>query len=273
MAQIDKTIQVSYCIIQKKKDPEIVSFQTQKNIEDAYEFIKKVNFYLPEIKKIYDSTPAEYYPRRPLYAFNSPCDLCDYAALCIQGDTEQYSLGYDATEKKYRKPYVSPTEIIKYETCPRQWAYYKSGITTPVRSAATECGSSIHVGIYNYLLTGQDPVIAFRESWEEVALNPHIKYGQRDTHKSLEDIAIAGLKKFPKFWESWGLTVECLEKAHTVDAGDFILKVKPDAVASKDGKTVVIDWKFTAVAYNPLWVAISDQLTAAAAVILLQEDL
>ncbi len=260
-----------FCVLQKKADPDIVPHKTLRRMQHVAEYIRKINFYLPDMKRLlYDGVEIDYYPRRSLYAFNTPCGLCDYAGLCVYGSLEGYAIGYDATERKYAKPYVSPTEIIRYETCPRQWAYYKTGITSVYRGAASECGTCQHKGIFAYIIEGKDPVEVFIEEWHKLENEKYLKYGQKDSFKSLLGIGEKLMKKFPEKWESWGMETISAEQKASVEFDDFILKGKPDFKGRKEGRIIIWDWKFTGVNYGDIWTLLSDQMTGYAALHLLQ---
>lgn len=260
-----------FCVLQKKADPDIVPHKTVRKMADIEEYIRKIDFYLPEMKRLlYDGVEIDYYPRRSLYAFNTPCGLCDYAGLCVYGSLEGYAIGYDATERRYAKPFVSPTETIRYETCPRQWAYYKTGIKSVYRAATAECGTCLHRGIFAYIMEGEDPVEVFREEWYRLENEKYLKYGQKERFKSLLDIGEKLMKKFPEKWESWGVEVISAEQKTSVEFDSFILKGKPDLKGRKDGRIIIWDWKFTAVNYNDIWTLICDQMTGYAALHLLQ---
>ncbi len=262
----------AYWVLQKKSAPGIVFRETGRTIRDVEEYIRKIKFYLPDMSRLYENGDVDYYPRRILYAFNSPCGLCEYRSLCIEGDLSGYIIGYSAIEAGHGKLFVSPSDVIKYETCPRQWAYYKSGVKSPFSSAASECGSCLHKGIEEFLLNGDDPVRVFEQEWMERKDAATITYNQKDTHQGLLEIGMKLMSQFPDKWRETGLEVCNVERTVRIDLGDFCLKGRPDIVATKDCNLYVIDWKFTAVSFSDDWVAKSDQMTAYAALLFLSEE-
>ncbi len=189
--------------------------------QDVEEYIRKIRFYLPDMLRLYENGDVDHYPRRTLYAFNSPCGLCEYRSLCIEGDLSGYIIGYSAIEAGHSKLFVSPSDVIKYETCPRQWAYYKSGVKSPFSSAASECGNCLHKGIEEYLLKGDDPVRVFEQEWMERKDAATITYNQKDTHQGLLEIGMKLMIQFPDKWRETGLEVCNVERTVRIDMGDF----------------------------------------------------
>jgi len=267
---MSETVRCAYCVFKKKPDPEIQLLKTQVSMADVEGYLQKIRFYLPQMRPLFQGVEIEYFPRRTLYAFNTPCGMCDYAGLCINGRLEGYIIGYDATAKQYRKPIISPSEIIKYETCPRQWAYSKTGVDTPYRSAIPESGTVMNIAIDEFIVLGVDPEEVFDREWGPKAEDKRLRYNKTDTHASIGRIAKAALRKFVPMWDKWGLQDVVVQGKYMVEFDEFYLKGKPDLKARKDDDTLILDWKFSSSTYTDLWTRVSDQLTAYAALHLLQ---
>lgn len=230
----------------------------------AEEYLKKIRFYLPQmLPLIRGEVDAEYYPRKTMYSFNSPCGMCDYSKICLNNDLE----GYHFKERReYNPPFLSPTEIIKYETCPRQWAYLRSGIRAITQSALLVVGDSLHLAIETFLNYNHNCTEIFVAEWEkykEVELN----YNKKESYKVLREIGIHLMRKFPLFWEQAKKELSIIRYFTEIKTyrnyPDFNLNGKPDLVCfSKDGEKIVIDWKLSSKKYDRQWIHVSDQMTS-----------
>jgi len=230
------------------------------------EYLKKIQFYLPQMTPlIKGKVLPEDYPRKTLYSFNSPCGLCEYRSLCHEGDMTGLSF-YE--RKPYDIPFISPTEIIQFEVCPRQWAYHRSGITPSVRYGKTEFGTAIHRAVEEYVDKEVPPVEVFLEVWGQV--RESVVFTEKESAQKYTELGMRLLKKFPQEWgkikESLGLVLPGITEDKSwvffKDLG-FALTGKPDLQCrdTKDG-LVVIDYKVVSKGHQEWWPAVSDQMLA-----------
>lgn len=257
-------IQGFYCILEKKKDGGIYLMPPVVSKEDKKEkLIKKIRFYIPQMMPLLkEEADPEAYPQTPLHSYNSPCGMCDYINLCHRGDLT--GLYYSERELR-RTPYVSPTEIIRFEICPRQWAYYKVGVKTSAGVATIEAGSAIHKSIEAFLRESKNPVAVFDEVWGAFK-DTRLQYNSKDSFESLLKTGQTVLGKFPAFWaqimSEHKITSYDIEIKGSRSFGDFTLNGVPDLVCrTEDSGKIIFDWKFTAKKYDERWVEMSDQMT------------
>jgi hypothetical protein len=231
--------------------------------ERGEEYLRKVRFYLPQmLPLIRGEVEAEHYPRKTMYSFNSPCGMCDYSSLCLSNELEDY---YFEKRKEYNIPFLSPTEIIRYETCPRQWAFYRSGVRTVVKSASLVAGDCLHAAIESHLNYNHDCSDVFIAEWEKNK-NINLKYNKEENHKILGEIGTHLMKKFPVFWSQ--LKKELAIKRYLTEIReyrkfpDFNLNGKPDIIClTSNNEKIVIDWKLASKEYDEQWIQYSDQMT------------
>lgn len=234
------------------------------------EYINKIQFYLPQMLPLLEGQEEyESYPRRTLYAFNSPCGMCDYAGMCLNGDV----MGVSIKEKKefYGSVYLSPTQIIRYETCPRQWAYYVSGYRTELSPAKLHFGSSVHNAIEAHIIMDSDPQEAFSYFWGEYKDAP-LQYTKKGAnHEYYQKIGQSLMERFPEFWKKekaeMNISEVQAEVANTKRLFNYNeypvhLTCKPDIVCKSEDTTIIIDWKVTTKkTHDESWLSVSDQMT------------
>lgn len=238
------------------------------------EYFDKIEFYLPQMIPLLEGrAECEEYPRRTLYAFNSPCGMCDYASLCLQGDIMGLTLR-DEDKKSSDRIYLSPTQLLKYETCPRQWAYYVAGYRTELSSAKLHFGDSIHNAIEAYIRLGRDPKESYSIFWGEYKDAP-LSYSKKASYDYFKAIGEGLMEKFPKFFEQEivvGLNLseiqaEALSSKCLYDnfmGHPVYLTCKPDLVCiTHDGMRIIVDWKVTTKkGFDEDWLPVADQMTA-----------
>ncbi|MBE0427687.1 MAG: PD-(D/E)XK nuclease family protein [Nitrospirae bacterium] len=230
--------------------------------ERGEEFLSKIRFYLPQmLPLVRGEVEAEYYPRKTMYFFNSPCGMCDYGKLCLSGNLEGY---YFKERKEYNIPFFSPTEIIKYETCPRQWAFYRSGVRIVTQSASLIVGDILHTAIESYLNQNHDCSEVFVAEWEKYK-DIRLDYNKKENYKSLREIGIHLMKKFPLFWDQLKKELSITRYLTEIKTyrryPDFNLNGKPDILCfTSENKKIVIDWKLASKKYDDNWIQVSDQM-------------
>lgn len=261
---MESPIKGYFVFLERKKSGDIfLSPVVEYKKEMGQEYLKKIRYYLPQMLPLLnkETTPEEY-PRRPLYSFNSPCGMCDYALLCIYGDIS----GYDFTEKKvYPKPYISPTALIQFDVCPRQWAYHAYGVKSTQRSAAIVLGEAVHGAIEAYLKMAKECEETFTQIWDayrEAAL----KYPQKADFLQYREIGVQLCRRFPAFWQHTSQRIGVkeieVEAQRRVRYDSFILSGKMDLLCSVDRGLTILDWKLTNRKYDDAWLLLSEQMTS-----------
>jgi len=243
------------------------------------EYINKIEFYLPQMLPMLEGEKEpEDYPRRTLYAFNCPCGMCDYAGLCLHGDIMGLTIDVELVGKATDKNaiFLSPTQLIRYETCPRQWAYYVAGYRTEISSAKLQFGDSIHSAIEAYIRLGEKPKESFLFFWGEYK-DASLRYSRKDTnHEYFQKVGVSLMEKFPDFYtreiiselkiseiQAETLNAKRLNLSKDYFGRPVYLVCKPDLICkTNDGETIVIDWKVTTKkAFDWNWLSVSDQMT------------
>jgi hypothetical protein len=93
-SQVDS---LSFLEITKQKTPKAQRLKSGRRSN------RQVREYLDKVKRIADDMNNGYYPKRSLMAYNSPCGLCDFRALCHKGTTTglvEIKTGAQAEETK-----------------------------------------------------------------------------------------------------------------------------------------------------------------------------
>ncbi len=252
-----------FVCLEKKRDGDIfptvdVIYETAR----GEEYIRKIRYYLPQMLPLINGeAEAEEYPRKTLYSFNCPCGMCDFRLLCLHDDLT----GLTYWEKKtYRIPFLSPTELIKWETCPRQWAYDRSGLRSSLKAAKQEFGSVIHDAIEAHVKSRIAPSEVFVGKWDPYK-DVNLQYSSRENHGYLRLVGISLMEKFPGFWEAFrkekGIQSCETESKKSRMFDDFALNGRPDAVCRTKDDVIVLDWKVISQKYDESWVKVADQMT------------
>lgn len=252
-----------FVCLEKKRDGEIFPTEVvEYDQKRGEEYLKKIRFYLPQMLPLINGeVQAEDYPGRTLYAFNCPCGMCDYRMLCLEDKLD----GLTYIEKKvYRIPYLSPTELIKWETCPRQWAYHRSGLSSALRAAKQEFGSVVHDAVEAHVRNRIAPPDVFVSKWD-AKKDLNLQYSSKENHGYLREVGISLMKKFPEFWKSFvkekGILSCSTETKKSRIFPGFALNGRPDIVCNTRNDITVIDWKVISKKYDESWVKVSDQMT------------
>jgi len=234
-------------------------------VDEAYR--RKIKRIVGDMKRI-SIDPPESFETRSLYAFNSPCNMCDYLRLCYDGDTSGLVVSFE--RKTSGKIFLSPSGLITYDTCPRQWAFSYLGYQREKTPAAIEFGNAINDSIDLYIVDGINPLETFREIWESID-QTKLEYTKKQPHKTLLKIGEALMKNFPEFYDryvdSLGVyDIEVEKKLKIPLSSTVILSLRPDAIFYCDGEQgeeiVVTDFKTGDPSkYNERWIRRSDQLS------------
>lgn len=235
------------------------------------EYLDKIKFYVYQMLPLLKGeAECENYPRRTLYAFNCPCGMCDYEGLCHRNDITGLTLR--ESKRTSEAIFLSPTQLLRYETCPRQWAYYAMGYETTISAAKLHFGSSVHSAIEAYIRLGKEPKEAFSFFWGEYKDAP-LKYTEKTNHEYFQKVGDSLMEKFPAFYDQeiiTGLNVSetQVEESNTKRLHEYIgypvyFTGKPDLVCkTHDGDTMIIDWKVTSKkTFSESWLSVSDQMT------------
>ena len=265
-------IKTKYIFLEKKSVPEIKVFETIRGEKNIREYLYKIKFYLPMMKLILDNKP-EIFPKKSLYIFNSPCTLCDYTSLC----NETYEDNFNTVEVKKDKLFITPTDIIQFEMCPRAWGYKKEGIYPVKKKGIIEAGTCLHHAIESFLIDQKDPVQVFQEKWNAFNFN-EIEFRKKDSPELIQEIATNLLKKFPEFWEKQNLEVLSIEERTYINFNNWVIFSGAwDLLCKeKNGKhEVIIDFKFSSPNGDDSvmkWLHNSDQVTGYALCLLHKKD-
>jgi hypothetical protein len=265
-------IKTKYIFLEKKSTPEIKVFETIRGEKNIREYLYKIKFYLPMMKLILDNKP-EIFPKKSLYIFNSPCTLCDYTSLC----NETYEDNFNTVEVKKDKLFITPTDIIQFEICPRAWGYKKEGIYPVKKKGIIEAGTCLHHAIESFLIDQKDPVQVFQEKWNAFNFN-EIEFRKKDSPELIQEIATNLLKKFPEFWEKQNLEVLSIEERTYINFNNWVVFSGAwDLLCKeKNGKhEVIIDFKFSSPNGDDSvmkWLHNSDQVTGYALCLLHKKD-
>ncbi len=240
------------------------------------EYLDKIEYYLPRMLALHKGeVECESYPRRTLYAFNCPCGMCDYASLCLHGDIIGYTLKDENKKVGKHTIFLSPTQLLRYETCPRQWAYYAAGYRTETSAAKLQFGDAIHNAIEAYIRLGRDPKESFSFFWGEFK-DAQLTYTKKGTnHEYFQKAGESMMEKFPAFYDQEIITGLDVSEAYAEVPDSKLLwdnyighpvqiTCKPDLVCkTHDGDTLIIDWKVTSRKnHDEDWLPVADQMTA-----------
>lgn len=255
-------INIMYIFLQKKSNPEIVNYSSKRESIHLLEYLEKIKFYLPLMNKFfYEKLNPEKFPKRSMYIFNSPCVMCDYISLCDETYNDEFTI-YETT---YEKPIITPTDLISFETCPRAWAYRKSGIYPVKKKATIEAGTCIHKAIELFLLENKNPVQVFQEEWDNTVQNYTMDFNKKESPELLKEIGSILMEKFPDYWKNLNFDVLSVEERISIDFGDFTFSGKWDLLCKdKDNNEVIIDFKFSTPHNEDTvvkWLNKSDQVT------------
>ena len=163
-----------------------------------------------------------------------------------------------------QEPYLSHSRVSRYLHCPEQYRlYYIENLRPRFPAASLVFGKVVHRALAALFQNGEDPVEAFRRSWQEVS-QVELTYNHRDSWEKLSSAGEALLRKFVEEELPRLTNVAATEKAFTLDITSLDLPFVGiiDLVADLDGKRTVVDFKTSASAYKEHEALMSDQLTA-----------
>lgn len=171
---------------------------------------------------------------------------------------------------------LSPTAVLKYETCPRRYFLEELWRVRTVHTPANLVfGRTVHTVIERWLrgwLTGLTPdaVRLFEEHWRQAREAGGIEYSSVQSPESLAATGRALVARFATAWPEFGLMpvldlrdepiierkLEVALAPGLVYAGRLDLLVLDGA-----GRLLCLDLKTPASATDPDWLAASDQLS------------
>ena len=253
-------IKTKYVFFEKKSTPEIKVFETIRDEKMVREYLYEIKFYLPMMKLALNNT-ADIFPKKSLYIFNSPCTLCDYTSLC----SETYTDDFKTVKPKKDKLFISPTDIIQFEICPRAWGYKKDGIYSLKKRGIIEAGTCLHFAIESFLLEKKDPVKVFQEKWDTINFE-ELEFSKRESPELIKEIATILLEQFPNFWEKQNLEVLSMEEKTYIEfANNVVFSGQWDLLCKEEnGDEIIIDFKFSSPNGEESiinWLHNSDQIT------------
>lgn len=170
---------------------------------------------------------------------------------------------------------LSPTAVLKYETCPQQYWLKEVCRLRPVHRAANLVfGTVIHRTMADWL-TGwhQDqppsPVDRFQHHWTD-AQQHGIAYSATQSPESLRAIGEALVRLWPTVWPRWDRTLVTdrtgallLERKLEVRITDTVTFVGRLDVLTRTAAGVLecLDLKTPRTPTDPAWLTVADQLT------------
>lgn len=231
------------------------------------DFLKKAKKYVPDMARLLRGAEPEEFDTRTLYIHNSPCELCEYAALCYDGSTEGLICEYE--RENFDVLWLSPSHILKYEMCPRQWAYSYLGYRYKTKRASRHFGDAIHAAVYARFRDNGDPVETFVKHFD--AQDLELEYTKREGHKVLLEKGKALMDRFNKMSLSdlyLDGAVSCSIEERIIETENVAgikvrYKIVPDIVfefeTDKEVMIVEVKTSYSSV-YTERWIRRSDQL-------------
>jgi len=171
---------------------------------------------------------------------------------------------------------LSPTAVLKYETCPHQYFLEEVLRIRPVHKAANLVfGGVVHRVVeetFRHTLLGQpfDAVVLFQQSWQAAREAGGIGYSATQSPESLTETGAALVGQFAREWREWGWwpaldgqNQPLIERKFHVELTAGLVYVgKCDLLAlNGDGILACLDLKTPSSATDPDWLATADQLT------------
>jgi RecB family exonuclease len=171
---------------------------------------------------------------------------------------------------------LSPTSVLKYETCPQQYYLEEVRRVRPMHTAANLIfGRVVHRIVEQALrqaFAGQpfDARAAFATDWQAARTQGGIAYSATQSPDSLTETGQALVTQFMARWPAFGW-LPALDREHqpllevkleaTLTAG-LTYAGRFDLVACHvDGTLAALDLKTPSSATDPDWLAVADQLT------------
>ena len=170
---------------------------------------------------------------------------------------------------------LSPTTVLKYESCPQQYCLEEIQRVKTVHKAANLIfGSAMHKTLEQWLrhwLLGQayDAGADFERRWHAAQAAGGIEYSATQTPESMAETGQRLAAQFAQAWPGFGLLPvlsaqgePLLESKLEVDIAPGLLYVgKLDLLAlDLDGRLHCLDFKTPSSATDPAWLKASDQL-------------
>lgn len=176
-----------------------------------------------------------------------------------------------------KRLYLSPSKLITYEMCPRQyWYQYEARLEAEADSSNLHFGTAVHTVAEQFLIANDhgkafDPAAAFEKTWDDITSTNAISYGVRMTKDDLTHTGKMLMAAFPSAWAQSGLRPVkdprgelVLERSLDVELGDgVILSTKLDILAhTPRGGIDIVDVKTPTQLCSELFAAAADQPTA-----------
>ena len=171
---------------------------------------------------------------------------------------------------------LSPTSVLKYETCPRCYYYEEILRLRPVhQSAHLVFGQVMHQLIEQGLraLLVQQPLALsahFDRLWSQALSTTGVEYSATQSPEVLAEIGRRLAEQFSQRWSQWNLVPVCAadgepmleRKLELALASDLTFVGRVDLlVLDSDLRLTCLDLKTPSQATDPEWWDISDQLT------------
>ena len=166
--------------------------------------------------------------------------------------------------------YLSPTSLIRHETCPAQQQFYRQGWRVNYLSDTLHFGSSAHNALEGFHMVepygkSYDLLDAFRKAFLEPTKTKTVRYGNGRDKESLLETGEALMRQYPTCWRDTGLHAlidaegPLVERKYTVR----LARAGVVLVAIDDGgRVVLIDHKTPGQDHDPTFTDRSDQMLA-----------
>jgi len=164
---------------------------------------------------------------------------------------------------------IRPSDVLKYENCPRQFKFsrdYKPN-ATPGNLAL---GTAVHAAIEVFLKEEKNPLEGFRNAWDKQLASGPIDFCSKE-ESCFRTFGENLANGFSEFWKESGFSpardaggnVLMEVRLEAEIAPGVVLSGQPDLVAwNSEARLIVLDFKTACSRANPLFVNISEQLTA-----------
>ena len=167
---------------------------------------------------------------------------------------------------------LSPTGVLRYDTCPRQALFYLQGWRTKAKADALVFGSVVHEVLAGYH-AGTLPPDQLGAAWDQkwsAAITQPIAYGAERTPEGLRQTGAALFAAYHGVWQATGLQTLRDDQGPCVERRLFVRLPRAqglfegviDLVATRDGPPAIVDHKSPGAKPDPNFAEKSDQLLA-----------
>lgn len=172
--------------------------------------------------------------------------------------------------------YLSPTSVIRHETCPAQQQFYRQGWRVDYLSDTLHFGNSAHQALEAFHMADPyggtvDLPQRFTEAFLEPTRTTTVRYGNGRDKESLLETGLVLMGLYPQAWQQTGFhalidgagpLVERKYRVRIAGAGVVLVAKIDVAVLDDSGRVILIDHKTPGQDHDPDFTARSDQILA-----------